>query len=317
MGIKFEEASSIKYHSYGVTFLAFSPDEVLLVSTGSDGKIKVLEVDSGNEVTVIDAYEPSSPIHAASLISNGESFATSSLGAPVKIWDIFNARPKWTITQYRDVCSLAFSPHGLLACGTTSGPIRLWDITGTHERKTLIGHEAAINALSFSPDGRFLASVSDDCTARTWEIRKGIHTWTFNDMSSLQSIAFSPDGQSVAIAINTLPGPNSRNGHVRVCRIFGHTMVAHIAKLFSKTSSFTLRENVLYVKSIAFAPNGEFVAFTMDDIIELWDLRNAELLDTLNLRSDVPERVCFSPSGAWLACGTSKGLVLLWKLRYE
>ena len=59
-------------------------------------------------------------------------------------------------------------------------------------------HEAAVMSLTYSPDGGYLATGSEDKLARIWEIASGreILRQTYKDWAD--AVAFSPDGRLFA-----------------------------------------------------------------------------------------------------------------------
>src|SRR5262245_60498933 len=61
------------------------------------------------------------------------------------------------------------------------------------------GHPMGISSLSFGPDGRTLASGSDDGTVKVWDVPnwKEVHTLVGHS-STVWSLAFSPDGETLA-----------------------------------------------------------------------------------------------------------------------
>ena len=76
----------------------------------------------------------------------------------------------------------------LLACGTCRIP--------RTESIILSGHEGPVRALAFSPDGRWLATASDDSTARLWDMQNpqaGSIVLSGHD-GAVTALAFSPDG---------------------------------------------------------------------------------------------------------------------------
>ncbi|MGH8513989.1 MAG: WD40 repeat domain-containing protein, partial [Gammaproteobacteria bacterium] len=61
-------------------------------------------------------------------------------------------------------------------------------------------HQDSVSAVSFSPDGKTLASGSDDYTVRLWDLATGKELRRLSHESVVYAVSFSPGGKTLASA---------------------------------------------------------------------------------------------------------------------
>jgi WD domain, G-beta repeat len=123
----------------------------------------------GGRVEISDAagFEVPAPMVALLFDPAGKRLAVAD-EAGVTLWSVEDSRRLETPAR---PCALAWAPDGThLACGLESGSVRLWRFdTGSPVAVALEGGDAAVRSLSFSPDGRHLAT-SGGARVLCWDL---------------------------------------------------------------------------------------------------------------------------------------------------
>jgi WD40 repeat protein/transcriptional regulator with XRE-family HTH domain len=199
---------------------------------------------------------------------------------------------------FGNILSVACNPRGdVLAAGTTTGGIWIYDMLSGALRLICHGHTDGVWCLAFSPDGSLLASSSDDHTVRLWESKSGNCIRTLQDHTNrVRAMAFSPDGSTLA--------SGSDDQTIRFWNI-------HTGECLNTLHGHTDR-----VWSVSYSPDGELLASGSTDLaVRVWDTRTGSCLATLHGHSGWVRSVAFHPEGGILASGSDDQTVRLWDIK--
>ncbi len=115
--------------------------------------------------------------------------------------------------------SVAVSPDGAyLAMGTAKGVVCLRRLAGGELLQCLVAHRSRISGLAFDAAGGRLASASQDGGASVWSVPALAALAALDTGGSANAVAFSPDGDRVAVATSARP-PDPRRAHDERARV--------------------------------------------------------------------------------------------------
>ena len=162
-------------NTQGITALALSPSNTTLASGGTDGRIHLLNVDSGRELHILRGSQGT--ITALTFFADGSHLFSGEENGTLRRWDALTGQEVWDYRgSFSSITALAFSTTGrFLAIGDKEGKILLLDYTEEDEvRKIPIStrHTRKINALIFSSDSGTLISGSEDGTILLWDMNE-------------------------------------------------------------------------------------------------------------------------------------------------
>jgi eukaryotic-like serine/threonine-protein kinase len=178
----------------------FSPDGLRLATGGADAVLRVYDTKTGREILRVPTGQIE--INATVFAPDGKTIATSGDDATIRFWDALDGKPRLRISgpKGRHAFSVLFTPSGGQIVTNWNDPvIRIFNTqTGASEGE-LKDSEDALNQIALAPDGKTLASGSDDGTARLWDLatRRCLRVFTMNQGRCL-AIALSPDAKLLA-----------------------------------------------------------------------------------------------------------------------
>ncbi len=290
-----------------VSTLVLSPNGEAVAAVDEAGLVHLRERRSGrSHVLRPDDLDRRRNRMSPVFSPEGTRLATTSWGnpggaQPVSVWDVASGRRLGTLPS-RDLLTgtVIFTPdgHSLIDDGGRSP--RIWHFDPLAEPLSPTGHADEAWAVAYTPDGKTLATGSDDTdepqTIKLWDPSTGrlIRGWD-GGVGTVAALAFSPDGRVLASA-HLVTRDNVHLWDVATGR--------RLATLPGHTDS---------VRTVAFSPDGRTLASaSRDRTVRLWDIADGSCIHRIDGHTGTVRRVAFSPGGRTLASASLDQTVRLW-----
>jgi WD40 repeat protein len=310
-----------------INTIAFSHDGHTLASGNAGGTILLWDVTDPDHPSAIGQplTAGGAAVNSVTFTPDGHTLASGSDDGTIRLWSL----PQTVISSNAGtVNAVAFSRDGhTLASGNANGTVQLWNVTdAAHPRSAgppliPIGPPGkppgAVTSAAFSPNGQTLATINNRGTLSgplSGPLHTSLRLWAVADPARphqisepvygagavLESLAFSPNGHTLAISYNSY---------------FSTILLLNVADPARPHTLGYTGEEPVHIYSMAFSPNGHVMAAGFDFLVSLLNVANPahpHSLHALAAGSDVVNSLAFSPVGHLLASGNADGTVRLW-----
>jgi CHAT domain/WD domain, G-beta repeat len=238
-----------------ISSVAFDPSGKRVLTSGPDNTARIWDATSGTQLLVLAHDEW---VRDAVFSPSGQTIATvGRRDTSVLIWDASSGNQIDRIPHGRperymsNAASVAFSPDGLRIAAAHWEAACVWDITQASEMLALHHRGMSVRQVSFSLNGRMLATACHDKMARVWDAVSGSIFLELAHPENVDSVAFSPDGRMLASAAG------------------GAALIWDATtgdQLFSSSSASTSR--------VAFSRDGQYLAALSSNLFRLWRIHD-------------------------------------------
>ena len=343
----------------GPVFCArFSPDGARAVVAGKDGQLVLWDASGlGAEPVWLSGH--GGDVHWAEFSADGERIVSASRDRTARIWDAADGREILRLEGHEgSVAEARFLAGGRLVLTRSAGPplgstvqesdatARLYDASTGRELRVFRGHTGSITCAATSPDLAWLATTSEDRTARLWRLDASgsggadsegpvrvfdaagkFHCAAFSPDSRRLALAFDPGAKVVDVATGALCYALPSHEHRAVVRVAfspdGETLatVAYddALRLFRAADGALVRfgrGDTRQISGLVWSPDGTFLAtWQRQPNVDLWYGKERPFLQVLSGHAGEVRTARFDATGERAVTASADGTARIWDAR--
>lgn len=300
-------------HTDRVRTVNYSPDGHWMISGSGDGTAKLWDTETytcihtfGGHDRDFDTDDSESAVEIAAFSTDSQRIVTGSRNGIVKLWNRGNG-----VCIYETQCNLrnvrstvnvrcmavSFDHRRIAFSLNWPDTVSIYNMEENHPVLILEGHTGTVESMSFSPDGKRLATASGDRTVKIWDLTTGFCERRLDGYEkTLNRVIFSNNGQQLASSDTT----------VRIWE-------AETGKLVSKFP-WKWVSSEWANKSMAFSRDDRLLAVASGRHVYVWDIAKEAVIWHARSDDSIIHSLAISPDASRLLSTASDNTIKVWDL---
>jgi WD40 repeat protein len=152
--------------------IKFTANGLYIISAGLDRKLKLIEIDTGEEIKTFVGH--TGMVTSINLDPTGNKIITASMDQSIRIWDLYSGLQIRKINAHDGgVYSAKFDTTGkYIVSGGDDNKVKLWDASNGVLLSEFSGHRGCIGDVNITPDNKYIISGSRDGSVRIWNVEE-------------------------------------------------------------------------------------------------------------------------------------------------